>query len=112
GYSSYEDDYSNANLDVDEISGYGPETITIEKMKQDETYVYAVHDYTNSDAEESDEMSHSNAKVEVYKGNDKVNTFNVPTNKVGNVWTVFEIKNGEVIPVNSFKTIDHFEHGD
>lgn len=110
GYTSYEDEFSDVNLDVDEMSGFGPETVTITKMRQDETYVYAVHDYTNSFEETSDEMSYSGAKVEVYKGNSKIETFNIPTDNVGNVWTVFEIKNGNIIPVNTFKTIEFSEH--
>lgn len=108
----YDDDVNDVNLDVDETWGYGPETITITKMKQDGTYTYAVHDYTNSDEEDSKEMSNSGAKVEVYKGNSKIQTFNIPTNRVGNVWRVFDLKNGEIIPVNTFDTISFDEHYD
>ena len=39
---------TQTNLDVDDTTSYGPETITIEKKLDGQRYVYAVHDYSNS----------------------------------------------------------------
>lgn len=52
-------DSANAHLDVDDRDSYGPETITIsgfENLKNG--FTYSVHDYTNSDYDDSRELSH------------------------------------------------------
>ena len=89
-----------ANLDRDDITSFGPETITIESF-DDGLYRYSVHDYTNRDASESSVLSASGAQVKVYRGDVLTKTFNVPTNEGGTLWTVFEMEGEEIIPVNS-----------
>lgn len=88
-----------ANLDVDDITSYGPETITIVK-KDDGVYRYSVHDYTNRGKTDSKAMSNSGATVKVYNGSNLLKTFNVPTNVVGTVWTVFELNGNTIVPKN------------
>lgn len=81
----YEDE---ANLDVDDVSSYGPETITIHKYNNG-TYTYAVHDYSNRESSSSSELSKSGAQVNVYRGMELIMTYNVPTGQDGTLWTVF-----------------------
>ncbi|MCS3748929.1 hypothetical protein GGQ19_000080 [Salinibacter ruber] len=92
--------YSNyADLDRDDVTSFGPETISIYQIL-DGVYRYSVHDYTNRGASQSTALANSGARVEVYQGGEKIQTFNVPSGTEGTLWTVFEIENGQVNPVN------------
>lgn len=90
-----------ANLDVDDTSSYGPETVTI-NLSAGATglYRYYIHDYSNRSSSNSTAMAKSGARVTVYKGNKQLATYNVP-NKPGTKWHVFNIKNGKLVKVNS-----------
>lgn len=92
-----------ANLDVDDRSSYGPETISINKPKK-ETYHYYIHDYTNGGDNESYDLSNSSAQVKVYNGNSLLYTFNIPQGKKGTIWHVFDVdyKTGKLKPINNF----------
>jgi TPR repeat/Tetratricopeptide repeat len=93
---------ADANLDVDDTDGYGPETITLEKKHAGETYVYAVHDYTNRTIPGIDQLSRSQAKVFVYVGQSLVRTYYVPVGQGGNLWTVFRVTGeGEFQDINT-----------
>lgn len=93
---------TSSNLDVDDTDSYGPETITIENKRFGETYHYFVHDYTNRDNSNSNQLSASGAKVFVYVGQSLVKTYYIPKNKIGNVWNLFKInQNGEIIDINT-----------
>jgi uncharacterized protein YfaP (DUF2135 family) len=89
-----------ANLDVDDITSYGPETVTIYEQVQG-FYRYSVHDYTNREYAYSAVLANSNAQVRVYKGSELINTFNVPSNLDGTLWTVFEYTGNTIIPINT-----------
>ncbi|MDR6918946.1 hypothetical protein J2X66_005851 [Pseudomonas sp. 3296] len=82
---------TDAELDVDDIDSYGPETITLQKKHYGDTYVYSVHDFTNISHPNSRQLSNSEAKVFVYMGQSLVRTYDVPQNRSGNLWTVFRI---------------------
>jgi hypothetical protein len=70
---------SYANLDVDDISSYGPETVTINTFVNG-TYDYYVHDYSNRSSTTSDYLRNSQAVVRIYSSdNELLRTFNVPT---------------------------------
>ena len=93
---------ADANLDVDDTDSYGPETVTLEKKHAGETYVYAVHDFTDSDKPNTPNLSASQAKVYVYIGQSLVRSYQVPTGKTGNLWTVFRISgDGEFQDINT-----------
>ena len=96
-----------AKLDHDDTSSYGPETITLIKLSNDGVYHYAVHDYSNKYSSESKALSMSGAKIVVYHGNSVIATFNVPINKVGTVWNVFDIQGNQLIPVNTMENISN-----
>jgi hypothetical protein len=81
-----------AVLDVDDISSFGPETITIQQQSGG-IYRYSVHDYTNRSTASSTALGASGATVTVYGLGLFPSTFYVP-NQPGNLWTVFEIGGG------------------
>ncbi|MCK9618043.1 MAG: carboxypeptidase regulatory-like domain-containing protein [Lentimicrobiaceae bacterium] len=102
-YQNLEFWYNNelyASLDIDDISSFGPETTTIYNL-QNGMYRFSVHDYSNRGSTYSLSMSNSNAQVRIYKGSDLVQTFYVPTNTEGTLWTVFEIYNNNIVPINT-----------
>ncbi|RON02976.1 tetratricopeptide repeat protein [Pseudomonas brassicacearum] len=94
---------TDAHLDVDDTTSYGPETITLEKKHYGESYVYAVHDFSNSSNPNSHALSNSQAKVFVYMGQSLVRTYYVPQNRSGNLWTVFRMTgSGDFQDINNF----------
>jgi hypothetical protein len=97
----------DANLDVDDVDGYGPETITIEKKHTGTRYVYAVHNFTDGERTRTPALSNTaDAKVFVYVGSSLVRTFRPPRGQAGNVWVVFAIgENGEFYDINQFSDI-------
>lgn len=92
-----------ALLDIDDISSYGPETITFKLKDSNDTVSYYVTDYSNRNNYESYELSFSNAKVCLYKGNSLLRTYYVPINKQGTIWEVFSIKDGVLSTQNIIK---------
>ncbi|NWB99418.1 tetratricopeptide repeat protein [Pseudomonas gingeri] len=97
---------TDAELDVDDTDSYGPETITLQKKHYGESYVYAVHDYTNGNNPASRQLSNSQATVFVYMGQSLVRTYYVPTNRSGNLWTVFRMTgNGDFQDINTFSGV-------
>ena len=103
----------DVELDVDDTSSYGPETITLYNQKTGE-YRYYVHDYTNSYATSSSpstQLSNSGAKVKVYKGSTLVRTFNIPTGQGGNCWDVFKLSGSTITTVNTISYIDDYSTG-
>ncbi|WEI17204.1 tetratricopeptide repeat protein [Acinetobacter proteolyticus] len=96
-----------ANLDVDDRDSYGPETITIDQRLSGQYYVYSVHDFSNSDKPNSNMLAHSQAKVMVYTGESLIRTYDIPTNKVGNLWTVFRISpTGEIQDIDQVSGVN------
>ena len=93
--NKYEYGYDDSNeykkfidLDIDDTSGWGPETTTIYEYTPG-VYTFKVNDYTNRWDSNSYELSQSRAVVKVYKGDQELQTFVVPTEKKGTVWNVF-----------------------
>lgn len=48
------------------------------------------------------DMTFSEAHVKVYDSNGLCNAFDVPGGKAGIVWEVFEVKNGQIVPLNNY----------
>lgn len=93
-----------ANLDRDDTFSFGPETITIYEINSG-VYRYSVHDFSNRGSNSSTALSNSGAQVRLYFGNDLIRTFNVPPNRLGTLWTVFELNNNQLTTINSFSNI-------
>lgn len=95
GNSSYHIDYSNktpyganANLDVDDTSAYGPETITISSFKENTVYKYYIFNFSRNSLQG---LANSNAVINIYMGTSSVPyyTLYVPQGS-GYYWNVFE----------------------
>ena len=96
-----------ANLDIDDVDGEGPETITITNFSELKNIRYAVHDFTNHWTDASNELSKSEAVVRLYKGNQLLRTFNVPTGYDGTEWDVFSLNtNGGIETLNTMTYSD------
>lgn len=81
------------NLDVDDTTGYGPETITITDTGAD--FTYSVMDYRLEGT-----MPSSGATVKVYlPGSSSAATYKVPSGE-GVLWEVFRYENGEISGLN------------
>ena len=99
-----------AALDLDDISSFGPETITITQTNAG-VYRYSVHDFTNRGSAASTALARSGAKVEVYVGGSAAQHYSwfVP-NQPGTLWTVFELtRSGStttVTPINQVGLAD------
>lgn len=95
----YQQNVGNNFLDTDDTSGYGPETITINDLGNG-TYKYYVADFSNlsSDQYNSNELSNSFARVDIYSKSG-LTSFTVPRNQHAVIWQVFNISNGKIVPI-------------
>jgi hypothetical protein len=95
-------------LDNDNVSGLGPETITL-KQKAAGTYKYYVHNFSDAfDTTSTRLSSTSQAKVDVYQGTNLVATFFPPAGQTGTVWAVFQVEGSTITPVNQMLKIQDF----
>ena len=101
-----------ASLDVDDVSSYGPETVTIVNARTDATYYYSVKDFTDRYDATSTKMSESGANVKVYQGSVLVKEYNVPLNQAGTIWNVFKIENGSVVDINNYNADETTMYGE
>lgn len=91
-----------ADLDLDDITSFGPETVTFYKVNEEGTFSYYVQDYTNLESKSSNQLSLSGAQVRVYVGARLVDRFYVPGNAEGILWHVFDfdMKEKKITPRN------------
>jgi hypothetical protein len=96
----------DAQLDVDHVDGFGPETITVTRRHPGERYVYAVQDFSDRSDPNTSNLSQSDAKVFVYVGQTLIRSYYVPRNRPGNLWTVFAVSGeGELQDINTMSGI-------
>ena len=76
--------YTFAELDVDDKSYEGPETITVKAVTKGQYKIF-VHDYSNGGS--GNQLYASNPAVKVYRGNTLVDTVKMPE-KEGGAWFV------------------------
>jgi hypothetical protein len=80
-----------AYLDVDDVTSYGPETITIYRFFPG-TLRYKIHDYSNRSRTGSHDMSDSSAAVvRVYTSAGLIREDRIRTGVAGNQWYVYDI---------------------
>jgi hypothetical protein len=84
-------------LDIDDRTGYGPETITISALYGD--IMYAVHNYS-----ESPDIKESNAQVKVYSGDRLLRAYDIPTSGSGLWWYVFDLSQSGAITARDYIT--------
>lgn len=99
-YYSYKSQYDGAvevcNLDYDDTTSYGPETITLNATTGD-PYYYYIFRYAGSGT-----VAASGAQVKVYQGENVVATFNVPTDLGSDdYWNVFAVVDGQLVVRNT-----------
>ncbi len=80
------DDCPFAELDQDDTSAFGPETITISQRFLQGSYLYAVHNFSGSP-----DLAASQAQVQVFDSSGLIATFNVPAVGTGVWWKVLSI---------------------
>lgn len=103
------DENNEVNLDRDDLTYEGPETVTVIKRVNEGTYTYAVHNYSDRFSMTNNfNLANSNATVRVYSGNALLATYNVPLNQEGNTWKVLEVKDGQIVPINQMTYISNF----
>lgn len=91
----------SAELDRDDVDGYGPETITVKKVAGDGAYTFYVEDFTNRNSARSNALCRSKAVVSVFGEGKLLKQFAVPRDGAGVRWDVFAIERGAIIPMNS-----------
>lgn len=88
-----------ASLDLDDTTGFGPETTTI--YDSGGSYLFSVHNYSAN--YDSATLEQSGAVVKVYlSGQAEPSVYQVPSGD-GIWWDVFRIENGEVTAVNTLR---------
>jgi len=82
--------------DVDDVNGYGPETITVPNYA-DANMHYSVHNYS---ARAWDVDGVDNVQVQVFVGESLVSTFtpDLPDDTTGDHWHVFDVVDGVIVP--------------
>jgi hypothetical protein len=83
-------DEENANLDVDDVSSFGPETLTL-RTNEPGRYSYKIYDYTNGRGRDDGTLAESGAVIKIYQGSNITHTF-TPTNSQDELtWHVFDL---------------------
>lgn len=94
--SQYDGETEVCNLDYDDTTSFGPETITL-NATTNKPYYYYIYRYAGSGT-----VASSGAYIKVYQGENEIATFNVPTNLgSGDYWNVFAIVDGELVVRNT-----------
>jgi hypothetical protein len=77
-------------LDVDDVTGFGPEVVSVTRLMRNKTYRYFVHNYSQSFAPA---MTGSPARVELRVGGATPRTFTPPASEGSNLyWNVFDMR--------------------
>src|SRR5665811_1036008 len=85
-----------AELDRDDTSSYGPETITLANVLAG-TYSYAVYNYSGGSP-----LTSSGAVVELYRGSELLRSYSVPGGSDERWWQVFYLaSDGTITDVNA-----------
>jgi hypothetical protein len=93
--TEYENGTRMADLDLDDINSYGPETTSI-YVATPGVYSFVVHDYTNGGVSYSTALANSGATVRVYVGGSQIREFSVPPGLIGDTWYVFDLVDGQL----------------
>ncbi|MDZ7795821.1 MAG: hypothetical protein U5N56_01715 [Candidatus Marinimicrobia bacterium] len=107
-YYSSKGDSVNApyvTLDVDDVTGYGPETITIYESFSG-TYYYYIYKYSGYE-----EIIQSNAVLNIYGETGLLQTLQVPTSGTGRYWNICTI-DGDTQVITYINRIQEIDPGD
>lgn len=103
-YHNKETTAGDANLDVDNTTSYGPETVTI-TAPQSGTYRYYVFNYSEKDNGTDTSLTTSHAVVRVYNSSGLLKTYTVPATGAGLYWNVFTLNGSTITDVNAIGTV-------
>lgn len=93
--NAYDTDGSRiVNLDVDDVTSYGPETTTLNAAPNTK-YTFYVHHYAGYGT-----IATSGAQIKIYRGSEMIGIYNAPSGS-GIYWTAFELENGVITPINT-----------
>ncbi len=84
-----------AQLDRDDRDGFGPETITINRLDQRADYAFFVFDYSHRKSPGFKRFAESRARVMVFGDGQLLHQFSAPGG-AGLTWKVFEIRKGRL----------------
>lgn len=87
------------DLDRDDTSYEGPETITVHNRNEQAVYKFYIHDYSNGSYPSSSILSQSGARVQLTIDNVDIDTYSVPTEKEGIWWHIFDIEEGNRVVI-------------
>ncbi|MFP4664072.1 MAG: YfaP family protein [Bacteroidales bacterium] len=90
----------SGQLDRDDRNGFGPETITIKDVNENDVYACFVHDYSNRSRDNSPRMSKSGATLRVYQEDELIETIRIKETQRGNLWKVFTYSKGRLNILN------------
>lgn len=99
----YTDDNTTVTLDVDDrgqSSTDNGETVTINPLCSDYTYVFVLHDYTNRSTSTSKSISESEATVTMTYDNVQ-HVMKAPYDTAGIYWGVYKIEKGVFTEINT-----------
>ena len=86
----------NCWLDVDETGGYGPETLTINQLDANGSYLYYVYQYSSSG-----ELAGCGATVSISRrGYSSTLNYTVASSGTGRYWVVFLLHKGQYYEIN------------
>ncbi|MFW2374693.1 MAG: hypothetical protein ACN4GM_16320 [Gammaproteobacteria bacterium] len=85
--------YNKAKLDQDEMQGYGPETITLDKLSSDSRYILWVDNYSN------DNHFLGTEQVYIYSADQLLQTIRLKRTRSRAI-KVVEIAGGEFVYIN------------
>jgi hypothetical protein len=95
-----------SKLDIDQKSGFGPETMTIHQMIPG-IFRYTVHNYSANERSENLDLYRSGATVRVFSRSGMIHEYKINgeterQDSVGNAWRVFELigETGEFVKID------------
>jgi len=103
-YYSNKDVGDEGSLNIDDTSGFGPETVST-LASQTGVYNYSIHNYTARADQLDTTLSASGATVTVFENGILTHTITILPSQVGNLWNVLTIENGQVTIVNSLTSV-------
>ena len=101
-YRNKVDSTTGTNLDIDDVTSYGPEVITVLEV-QEGIYRYSIYDYSHGTSTVSNGIATSGAHIKVYIDGELIAQYDAPTDGRGCLWTVFEYNGttGEITEINT-----------
>ncbi|MBR4308125.1 MAG: hypothetical protein IKT58_00875 [Oscillospiraceae bacterium] len=103
--SQYDGDTEICNLDVDDTTSFGPETIALTPNTA-EPYYYYVYHYAGYGS-----IASSGAQVKLYCGDTLLATYHAPTDQgIGDYRNVFAVVDGRIVVSNTITSYENLTY--